>query len=109
MFRVDPRLIPLPRDLFIKALNAEGVPCSAGYSMPLYRQKVFVNKDFAPFAADARRRRDVNYAKCRLPNTERLCAEVVWLYQSVLLGSLADIRDIVRAVKKVRDHYRELV
>ncbi|KAA3656719.1 MAG: DegT/DnrJ/EryC1/StrS family aminotransferase, partial [Calditrichaeota bacterium] len=31
---------------FIKALQAEGIPCSGGYSIPLYEQPIFKNKSF---------------------------------------------------------------
>ena len=109
LFRVDAERFPVTRDRFIQALRAEGIPCVPGYEIPLYRQFVFLAKDFAPFAADARKRRDVDYGKVHLPVTERLCREGVWLTQSVLLGTKRDMADIVRAVKKVRDHYRELL
>lgn len=34
----------LSRDKFIEALNAEGVPCSAGYGFPLYKNHAFKKK-----------------------------------------------------------------
>ena len=109
MFRVDAERFPVPRDRFLEVLRAEGIPCSGGYPIPLYRQQVFLAKDFGPYAASARRRRDVSYARVHLPVTEKLCAECVWLYQSLLLGTRRDMQDVVRAIKKIRDHYRELL
>ena len=109
MFRVDPDRFPVPRDRFLQAMAAEGIPCSPGYGVPLYRQEVFLQKAFAPYAASARKRRDVRYDKLHLPNTEKLCREVAWFFQSVLLGTRRDMQDIVRAVRKIRDHYREIV
>jgi hypothetical protein len=41
----------------------------------------------------------------RCPNCERLCAEEgAWLEQSLLLGTKADMDDIVRAFEKVQEH-----
>jgi len=108
MFRLDPAVFPVPRDKFVQALRAEGIPCSGGYGVPLNRQPVFLQKHFAPFSPAARKRRDVNYARQRFPVAERLCAESVWFTQSMLLGSRKDMNDIVRAVRKVRDHAGEL-
>lgn len=87
----------LPRAEFIRALNAEGVPCSAGYT-PLYHQGAFrVDPATHPVAA-AR-----HYADSHCPVAERVCAEeAIWLFQSMLLGSAADMDDIVAAVEKIQ-------
>ena len=107
MFRLDPEVFPVPRDVFVKALLAEGIPCSPGYPRPLNRQPAFADKRFGPFAPAARRGGQ-DYGKLSMPACERLCDEVVWIYQSALLGGRRDMRDIVRAVRKVRDHCGEL-
>src|SRR5262249_48868705 len=38
----------LPRDRFLEALAAEGIPGIGGYSHPLYRNPMFLDKDFYP-------------------------------------------------------------
>ncbi|NIA29194.1 MAG: aminotransferase class I/II-fold pyridoxal phosphate-dependent enzyme, partial [Actinobacteria bacterium] len=37
-----------PKENFIEAMQQEGIPTSTGYSLPLYKQPVFLNKAFGP-------------------------------------------------------------
>ena len=107
MFRYDAeRFSGLPRAGFLKALDAEGVPASGGYS-PL-------NKE--PFLEDALSSRGFQaiYPKPRLdgwrernvllPENDRLCTQAVWLGQTMLLGPRGDMDDIAAAVRKVQAH-----
>ena len=84
------------RDVFFKAMQAEGVYTYAGYS-PLYREKLFVtDPDEYPWL------KDQDYASLSLPVTERICDdESVWLQQRHLLGKDEDSEDIIDAFKKV--------
>jgi len=53
----------------------------------------------------------VDYAAYRrkCPVTERACREEsIWLEHRLLLGDREDMDDIVRAVRKIRDHIEEL-
>lgn len=92
----------LPRERFVEALVAEGIPCSAGYGLPLDRQGVFADQAFDVAATgwtpDNPRTR---YGRTDLPVTEGLCREGVWIPQTALLGDESDIADIVEAVGKV--------
>ena len=111
MFRYDAsRFAGLPRAAFLKALAAEGVPASGGYS-PL-------NKE--PFLEDALSSRGYQtiYSKARLdawreqnrcPENDRLCAEAVWLTQTMLLGPRQDMEDIAEAVRKVHANAARLL
>ncbi len=96
----------LPRDRFIAALNAEGIPCSGGYSHPLYRNPMFLNKDFwkGGFPCVPPYARDLNYADfaALCPVAEGLCSRAVWFGQNLLLGGREDVDDIVRAVVKIQ-------
>lgn len=87
----------LPRAEFLQTLNAEGVPCSSGYT-PLYRSNAFhPDRATHPFAAE----RDYTVERC--PVAERVCAEeAVWLTQSMLLGSREDMDDIAAAIRKIQ-------
>lgn len=109
VFRYDPAGFDgLPRESFLKALQAEGVPCGAGYAQPLYRQPVFAERRFGPYRAAGRGRK--GYARCRCPITERACAtEACWITQNVLLGTRRDMDDIVEAVAKVYEHRGDLM
>ncbi|MDH7571342.1 MAG: DegT/DnrJ/EryC1/StrS family aminotransferase, partial [Armatimonadota bacterium] len=68
----------MTRAEFLKALAAEGVPCSAGYT-PLYRNAAFTSPE--SFAGDP-----VDYSKVFCPVAERACAEeAIWFTQNLLL------------------------
>jgi len=112
-FRVDPAALGgLTREPFMEALSAEGIPCVAGYGRPLYRNPVFLEHSFKPKGCPvscAHYTGEVDYAAVSCPAAERLCAEVIWLSQNLLLGRDEDIADIVRAIEKVVADRRELV
>jgi dTDP-4-amino-4,6-dideoxygalactose transaminase len=106
MMRVDAARFGVPRDLVLKALQAEGIPCSAGYGFSLPRQPLFKNRAFGPFIPDASPRLD--YLQARCPNSDLMCEQCIWLGQSLFLGSRDDIDDIGRAFEKVHDQREAL-
>lgn len=107
MMRIDQAVFGASRDSVLKALEAEGVPCSAGYGYSLPDQPLFRNKAFGPFVPDARATLD--YASTRCPNSDTLCREqAVWLGQNLLLGPDDDVDDIAIAFEKIHAHRREL-
>lgn len=90
MMRYDPaKFNGLPRDEFVEALKAEGVPCSTGYYRPLYEQP--------PLAEPYSR-----VMAC--PVAEQACKEAIWLSQSMLLAEPEDMVDIGRAIVKIREN-----
>jgi dTDP-4-amino-4,6-dideoxygalactose transaminase len=102
-FRIDPRAFGAPRAAVLKALEAEGIPVSAGYALPLYRQPLFLNKAFGPYLAGARKRLD--YATVCCAHCEKICSEQgAWLEQNLFLGPESDMDDIARAFEKVYNH-----
>lgn len=116
MFRYSQeRFGGLPRSNFLEALAAEGVPCMAGYSHPLYRNPMFTNKNFYPRGCPltcAHYNKDVDFAAYAdlCPVSERACrTEAVWLEHRLLLGSDRDIDDIANAVEKIRANTPELL
>ena len=86
------------RDVFIKALQAEGVPCFPGY-IPLYKfaaisQWPFITRD---------------YQSMHLPETEKASYdEGIWLSQNMLLGTREDMDDILKAIEKIHQNLDEL-
>ena len=53
MLRLDPTAFGASRDAVLSALEAEGIPCSAGYGFSLPAQPLFRNKAFGPYLAGA--------------------------------------------------------
>ncbi len=109
LFRYDAAEFGAPREVFLRALEAEGIPASPGYPLPLYRQPLFANGDFGPYSAAFDRHPDLSYAAVHCPNCEEICGGAgAWLYQNVLLGTPEDTDDIARAFEKLHAHRREL-
>ncbi|NLE61148.1 MAG: DegT/DnrJ/EryC1/StrS family aminotransferase [Planctomycetes bacterium] len=106
-FRVDARELGAPRQAFLKALDAEGIPNFGGYPLPLYKQRLFLDREFGPYAGC----QGVDYAKTSCPNCETICYEQGgWLEHRMLLGTREDMDDIVAAFRKVyenRDRLQE--
>ena len=106
MFRYDHTSLGVPRDRFLEALIVEGIPAFSGYTFPLYKNPMFLDKKFinGSFPLGTLYHDDIDYAafadKC--PVSERACAgEAVWLPQNCFLGTADDIDDIVGAITKV--------
>ena len=95
----------LSRAAFIKALTAEGVPVSSGYTplnkMP-YLENAFQSKNYKKMypAAALDIKKYMQQNDC--PANDRLCnEEAVWLFQSMLLGTKEDMDDIATGIEKV--------
>jgi dTDP-4-amino-4,6-dideoxygalactose transaminase len=100
-FRVDGRELGAPRWAFLKALEAEGIPNFGGYPLPLYRQRLFLDRQFGSYDGC----QGVDYAKTSCPNCEAICYELGgWFEHRMLLGTREDMDDIVRAFSKVYDN-----
>ena len=102
--RYDEAAFGLPRARFLQALRAEGIPASAGYVQPLYRQPLFARRAFGPYTGCAGRYDDV-----LLPHTEALCrGEALWIPHSALLGTARDTDDVAHALRKIGDRREAL-
>jgi dTDP-4-amino-4,6-dideoxygalactose transaminase len=96
-----------PKAAFVRALQAEGIPASAGYADPLYNQPVFLNTAFGPRGTSVPW--PVDYRSFHCPATEKACREeAIWLTQNMLLGVRSDMDDIVEAIEKVRRYAGEM-
>jgi dTDP-4-amino-4,6-dideoxygalactose transaminase len=93
----------LPKETVLRAVRAEGIPCSGGYS-PLEKE---------PFIRATLRSRGFRRiyserelseldARNRCPENERLCQEAIWLTQNMLLGPRSDMDQIAEAWRKVQ-------
>jgi dTDP-4-amino-4,6-dideoxygalactose transaminase len=104
-FRFDQQAFGIERARFIEAMNKEGIPVSGGYILPLNEQPLFAKKSFGPYTGYPNARPDIDYANAGMANCQRLCSvEACWLTQNVMLGTRADMDDIVRAIRKVYDN-----
>jgi dTDP-4-amino-4,6-dideoxygalactose transaminase len=98
----------IPREAFLEALKAEGVPASVGYGVPVYRYAAF-----SPEALQTSPLRGLenvpSYHQLHLPVTERVSAqELVTIPHQVLLAGLEGARMIDDAVTKVAEHRDEV-
>jgi dTDP-4-amino-4,6-dideoxygalactose transaminase len=111
MFRYDvSRFAGLPRAAFLKALGAEGVPASSGYS-PLNKEPFLEAALSTPGMRKlySKQQLDITLDRSRCPENDRLCSEAIWLTQTMLLGPRKDMDDVADAVRKVQAHAAQLV
>ncbi len=99
----------IPKETFIKALNAEGIPCSSGYGKQNkdgLLEEAFATRGYKRLFSEARLKqwREQN----QLPGNDQLCDQAVTFYQSILLGSKADMDDIVNAITKIYENKTSL-
>lgn len=104
MFRIDEKKFGINRDLFLTALNAEGIPCSGGYKAEDWI--TFVRKSYN-FPAGKR-----VYPKSALdrwakrvgplPQFKKLCAQAAWFGQNMLLGPRENMDIIADAVRRIQ-------
>ncbi len=109
IFRFCEEEFGIPRGLFLQTLEKEGIPCVGGYAHPLYRNPMFLNKDFYPHGCPltcGHYDLDLDYAsfEAKCPVAEKACREAVWLEHRLLLGDRTDMDDIATAVEKICDH-----
>ncbi|NOZ29221.1 MAG: DegT/DnrJ/EryC1/StrS family aminotransferase [Chloroflexi bacterium] len=99
----------LHRDRFVEALNAEGVPCGAGYGVPLYKQPAFKRERVEPLLHPASKPWP-DYEHLHLPVAERFCAEEqITIPHQVLLADRSGIQAILDAVAKIKENVGELL
>lgn len=110
MFRYDAaHFAGLPRARFLKALQAEGVPCAGGYT-PLNKEPLIKNtlgsRGFRRIYAQADL--DAYHARNHCPENDRLCEEAVWLFQTMLIGPRSDMDQIAEAIRKIQSQAGDL-
>jgi perosamine synthetase len=104
-FRIDESAFKgLSRDNFVGALRAEGIPASGGYT-PLNTQP-FIRETFETAVyKKSYSKKELNYnaflERNACPQNEKLCTEMVWITQNVLLNSKEDLDTIAGAIEKI--------
>jgi dTDP-4-amino-4,6-dideoxygalactose transaminase len=100
----------IPKEKFINALNAEGIPCGGGYGKQNKDgliEEALTSRGYKRLFSEARLKqwREEN----QLPGNDQLCDQAVTFYQSILLGSKSDMDDIVNAITKIYENRSSLV
>ncbi|MDF9798895.1 perosamine synthetase [Catalinimonas alkaloidigena] len=98
----------LPRETFLKALQAEGVPCYKGYAplnkMP-YLGNAFKTKNYQRMYSPEMLDIDAYHERNQCPENDIICnEEAVWISQSMLLSSKSDMDDIASAIAKIQQN-----
>jgi len=102
----------LSRATFLRALQAEGVPCVSGYT-PLnkepYLAHAFQTKNFQKMYPKELLDINTYNRQNECPENDRLCnEEAVWLGQNMLLAGKQDMDDIAKAIEKIRKNADKL-
>jgi perosamine synthetase len=111
--KYDEEVIGLPRNIFAKALEAEGVPFYQGYARPLYMQPIYQKKigfgdKGCPFSCRFYGKK-TDYKKGLCPVTERLYYKQL-MYTNLCRPPLTykDMDDIANAIIKVISYKKSL-
>lgn len=101
-YRPEPGKPAPSRDLFVAALEKEGIPCDGRFYEAVYKSDLFYATPQNCAQLKAGRETEMDYAQCYCPVSERAAYhESVWLFQFELIGDDEDVRDVARAVEKV--------
>lgn len=103
----------LERSDFLRALKAEGVPCSGGYDTlndKPYLKNTFQTKNFKQLYSDKQLDWDSYLERNQCPENDKLCKEqAIWFHQNMLLGTKEDMNFVALAIQKIYKESEELV
>jgi len=111
--RYDESRTGIPRDRFVDAINAEGIPMGKGYVEPIYlepmyQHRIAFGRDGFPFTF-GRKPGEVNYAPGLCPVAERMYERELMITDVCHAGTTKkDIDDVVAVFTKVLAHSGEL-
>ena len=96
----------LPRDKFMKALSAEGVPCSGGYHEQYFDGLLdeAINSRGFKRLFSAERLKAYRESFHDLKGNRQVCATTVAFGQNMLLAERRDMDHIVAGVRKIQTH-----
>jgi hypothetical protein len=96
----------LTRDKFLKALSAEGVPCSGGYHEQYFDgllDEAIASRGFKRLFS-AERLKTYRESFQELKGNRQVCATTVALPQNLLLADRGDMDHIIEAIRKIQAH-----
>ncbi|HXW04549.1 MAG TPA: DegT/DnrJ/EryC1/StrS family aminotransferase [Vicinamibacterales bacterium] len=100
----------LPREKFIQAMRAEGIPCSAGYQEQYFDgllDEAIASRGFTRLFS-ARRLKEYRESFQELKGNRQVCATTVAVTQNLLLADATAIDHIGEAIRKIQAHGAEL-
>lgn len=97
----------LPKDEFLRALCAEGVPAGCGYGMPLYKQPAFKKENLNDVIPKAIKTPD--YENLYLPGSEEFTKKEITLPHQVLLADKKYLDLIISSIEKIKENVDELL
>jgi len=100
----------LPREKFIRAMRAEGIPCSTGYQEQYFDgllDEAIASRGFKRLFS-ARRLKEYRDSFQELKGNREVCATTVAITQNLLLAEPKDIDHIGEAIRKIQAHGAEL-
>ena len=106
MLRLDPTAFGARATPCSTALEAEGIPCSAGYGFSL--PAAAVPQQGVRSVSPGRRAIGWTTAAGRCPNSDLICTQSIWLEHSLLLGTADDMDEIAPRVREDPRHRDEL-
>jgi dTDP-4-amino-4,6-dideoxygalactose transaminase len=111
--RYDEARTRVPRDRFVEALNAEGIPMVSGYVKPIYlepmyQERIAFGSDGYPFTYPGYKG-EVSYAQGICPVTERMHFQEL-MFTNVCHAGIQeqDLDDFVAGFHKVYEHLDDL-
>ena len=110
-FRYNPQSFRgLSRSKFMKALRAEGIPCSSGYHEQYYDGLLdeAINSRGFQRLFSAQRLKAYRDSFQELKGNKQVCETTVAIFQSMLLASRRDMDHILEAIRKIQTHSAEL-
>lgn len=108
VIRYDPKEFNnLPKEKFLRALNAEGVPSDTGYGIPVYKQPAFKKENLKGIFPKGVSVPD--YESLYLPKAEEFTAREITLPHQVLLGDREALDLVVSSIEKIKENVDELL
>ena len=102
----------LPRERFLEALTAEGIPNLSGYSPYLnkqpYLKNAFQSKNFKKMYPKEMLDFDKFSEENECPENDALCKESVWLQQNLLLAEKTDLDDVATAIERIHKNAEKI-
>ena len=92
--RIDEKAFGVNRDEFVRAMEAEGVPCRPFYPHTLYQNPLYSGPDAPPHRAEP------------CPKAEQAVKDSFWISHRVLSGDNQDTLDISRAISKIHQAFQ---